>query len=199
MSDTIRLLTARSVRLLDIAVAVWVVAWAVVGVLVWHDIQAQTGLSDSVVRIGGAVRQTGDALATLGAIPVVGGGIGDLADRVQRAGADVLATGRESGHGIRRTAAVAGVATLVLPATLVLLLYLPLRLSWRRDVMALRHALDADGLGPPVEHYLAQRAVDTLPWARLSEISDDPLGDIAAGRYRLLADAELARLGLRRP
>ena len=44
----------------------------------------------------------------------------------------------------------------------------------------------------------ARRAADVLPWDRLRVISADPWRDIANGEYRALADAELARLGLRR-
>jgi hypothetical protein len=46
---------------------------------------------------------------------------------------------------------------------------------------------------------LARRAVDTLPWDRLRELSDDPWRALAVGDYSALADAEIARLGLSRP
>ena len=199
MSDTIRLLNAHTVRVLDIGVVVWIVVWAALGVVIWHDIRAQAALSDSVVRVGGAVKQTGDALAALGAVPLVGGGIRDLAERVQKAGADVLTTGQESKDAIRRTAVIAGFGVGILPAAIVLLLYLPLRLAWRRDVTSLAVALAADHNDPAFEQYLAWRGVAALSWAELRAISDDPWRDLAAGRFRPLADAELTRLGLGRP
>jgi hypothetical protein len=199
MSDTIRLLNARTVHALDIGVVVWILVWAALGVVIWHDIGAQAGLSDSVVRVGDAVRQTGDALAALGAIPFVGGGIQDLAARVQQAGTDVLDTGRESAEAIHRTAVLAGLGAAVLPSVLVLLVYLPLRLSWHRDVSSLAAALATGHDDPAFEQYLAGRAIAALPWQALRVISDDPWRDQREGKGRALADAELARLGLRRP
>ena len=197
MSTAIRQLNARSVRMIDVAVLVWVALWAALGLVVWRDIRTQATLSDSVVRVGSAVKETGDALVVLGALPLVGSGVQDLAGRVRQAGADVLDSGRQSADAVHRTAAIAGVAAAVLPATMVLLLYAPLRLTWRRDVVALGAALGRDG--PAFEEYLARRAIGTLSWTRLRAVTEDPWGDVAAGRCRALADAELERVGLRRP
>jgi hypothetical protein len=38
-----------------------------------------------------------------------------------------------------------------------------------------------------------------MPYDRLSATSVDPWGDLAAGERRRLSDAELRRLGIRRP
>ncbi len=199
MSDSIRLLTARSVRWLDAGVIAWVVLWIVLGVVAWHDIGVQAKLGTSVQRVGGAVRQTGDALAALGSIPLVGASVRDLAGRVQSAGTDVQTTGRESVDAIHRTAVLAGLAVAVLPAALVLLLYVPLRVVWRRDVRSLAAALAAGAEGPAFEQYLARRAVVALSWSQLRVITDDPWRDVGTGHWRPLADAELVRLGLSRP
>jgi hypothetical protein len=198
MNDTFGLLTARAVRVLDRCLIAWIVLWIVLGAVVAHDVGVQARLSESVVRIGGAVRQTGDALAAVGSIPLVGGSVRDLAAKVQKAGADVRVSGNESVSAIHRTAVVAGLSVALLPAALVLLLYLPLRLAWRRDRQSLSAAL-AGSDDPAFEQYLARRAIASLPWTRLRVISDDPWDDVAAGRWRELADAELARLDLRRP
>lgn len=199
MSDGTRLLSARSVRVLDIGVIVWIVVWLVLGVVIWHDIDAQTSLSTNVIKVGAAVRQTGEALSIVGGLPLVGGGIGDFADRISKVGADVESSGQDSRDGITRIAVIAGIGVGILPAALVLLVYLPLRLGWRRDVRGLKAALPASSGQPGFERYLAQRAAGVLPWDRLSAISDDPWRDIEAGHVGDLADAELARLGLERP
>ncbi len=67
-------------------------------------------------------------------------------------------------------------------------------------MVAVEDALPGSAGEPAFEQYLARRAVDALPWgppagARLT----DPWQAIADGDYRALADAELARLGLRLP
>lgn len=194
-----QLLSARSVRWLDLGVAVWVVVWVVLGVLLWNDLSAQTQMSDDVIKVGAAVRSTGEALAVVGGLPLVGGGIGDFADRIQTMGAEVEASGQDSRGGIERAAVVAGLGVGVLPAALVLLLYLPARIRWKRYTGAIAAALPGAANDPALEQYLARRAVDALPWDTLRAITPDPWGAIGRGECRALADAELERLGLRRP
>lgn len=193
-----QLLSARSVRWLDLGVAVWVVVWVVLGVLLWNDISAQAQLSDDVIKVGGAVRSTGEALGVVGGLPLVGERIGDFADRIQTMGAEVEASGQDSRGGIERVAVVAGLGVGALPAALVLLLYLPARIRWKRYTGAIAAALPGAADDPTLEQYLARRAVDALPWDTLRAITADPWGDIGRGECRALADAELERLGLRR-
>jgi hypothetical protein len=199
MRGDTQLLSARAVRWLDIGVIVWVIAWAALGVLIWHDIRAQTQLSGDVIKIGTAVEDTGQALGVVGSLPLVGGSIGDFAAKIEKLGAEVTANGKESGAGIERIAAIAGLGVGILPAAMILFLYLPVRVRWRRYVGAVANALPGSAGDAVFEQYLARRAADTLPWDRLRALSDDPWLAIANGDYRALADAELARLGLRRP
>jgi hypothetical protein len=199
MRGDTQLLSARSVRWIDIGVIVWVVVWAGLGVLIWHDIRAQTQLSGDVVKVGTAVSDTGQALGVVGGLPLVGGSIGDFAARIEKLGAEVEASGLDSQVGIERIAVIAGLGVGILPAAMILFMYLPVRLRWRRYVGAIASALPGSVGEPAFEQYLARRAADTLPWDHLRALSDDPWQAIASGDYRALADAELARLGLRRP
>jgi hypothetical protein len=194
-----QLLSARSVRWLDVGVVVWIVVWIALGALVWHDIGAQAQLSTNVIKMGAAVRDTGKALGVVGGLPLVGGQIGDFAHRIESIGAEVEASGQDSRSSIRRTAVVAGLGVGILPAVLVLLLYLPARLSWKRYVGAIAGALPGAAGDPAFEQYLARRAIDALPWDSLRAITPDPWGDVGRGECRALADAELERVGLRRP
>jgi hypothetical protein len=194
-----QLLSARSVRWIDIGVVVWVVVWLALGVVLWHDIRAQTQLSGDVIKIGTAVKETGQALSAVGGLPLVGGSIGEFAAKIEKMGAEVETSGRDSQAGIERTAVIAGLGVGILPAALALFLYLPMRIRWRRCVVAVADALPGSAGEPAFEQYLARRAVDALPWDRLRALSDDPWQAIAAGDYRALADAELSRLGLHRP
>ena len=199
MSGDTQLLSARSVRWIDIGVIVWVIVWVALGVLIWHDIRAQTQLSGDVIKVGTAVKDTGQALSAVGGLPLVGGSIGDFAGKIEKLGAEVEASGQDSQAGIERIAVIAGLGVGILPAAMILFLYLPVRVRWRRYVGAVADALPGSGGDPAFEQYLARRAADTLPWDRLRALSDDPWRAIANGDYRALADAELARLGLRRP
>ncbi|MBE3031993.1 MAG: hypothetical protein IMZ74_02170 [Actinobacteria bacterium] len=186
-------------RWIDAGVIVWVVVWVGLGVLIWHDIRAQTQLSGDVIKVGTAVKDTGQALGVVGGLPLVGGSIGDFAARIEKMGAEVEASGQDSRAGIERTAVIAGLGVGVLPAAMILFLYLPVRVRWRRYVGAVADALPGSAGDAAFEQYLARRAVDTLPWDRLRALSDDPWRAIASGDCRALADAELAWLGLRRP
>jgi hypothetical protein len=193
-----QLLSARSVRWLDAGVAIWIAVWIVLGVLIWSDISAQAQLSTDVIKVGAAVKDTGQALGVVGGLPLVGGQIGDFADRIEGVGAEVEASGQESRRGIERTAVIAGLGVGILPAALVLLIYVPARLRWRRYVGAIAAALPGAAHDPAFEQYLARRAADALPWDHLQSITRDPWGDIRRGECRALADAELERLGLHR-
>jgi hypothetical protein len=192
------LLNARSVRALDIGLVVWLVVWIVLGVVIWSDIRAQSKLSESVVKAGDAISQTGEAIDALSAIPLVGSGLRGLSERILRIGSEVETSGSESRDGIQRIALIAGIGVGVLPAALVLLVYLPMRLAWRRDVGSLARALPAAAGDPAFERYLAQRALTTLTWDQLRALSADPWADLERGDTRALADAELRRLGLSR-
>ena len=199
MSGDTQLLSARTVRWLDFGVALWIVVWVILGVLIWSDIRAQSQLSADVIKVGTAVQDTGQALGVVGGLPLVGGQIGEFAKKIETMGAQVASSGQDSQAGITRIAVIAGLGVGILPAALVLLLYLPARIRWRRYVGAIAAALPGAAGDPAFEQYLARRAVDALPWDRLRALSADPWQAIAGGDYRALADAELARLGLRRP
>lgn len=199
MRGETQLLSARSVRWLDAGVIVWVVVWAVLGGLVWQDITAQTRLPADVIKIGSAVEDTGQALGVVGGLPLVGDRIGSFADRIEQLGAEVVTSGETSRDSIRRVAVIAGVAVGVLPAAMALFLYIPVRTRWRRTVRSVAEALTSSSGDPGFEQYLARRAVDALSWDDLRAISPDPWGAVAAGDFQALADAELRRLGLRRP
>lgn len=191
--------SARAVRRLDVALAVWIAACVVLGVVVWRDIGAQARLASDVIKVGTAVKDTGRALGVVGGLPLVGSQIGDFAARIEGVGAEVESSGRSSRDAVRRSAAAAGLGIALLPAALLLTLYLPARLRWRRDVGAVAAALAAPGEDAALDRYLAGRAVAALRWDDLRAVTPDPLGAIVRGECRALADAELARLGLRRP
>lgn len=193
-----QLLSARSVRWLDVGVAIWIGVWIVLGVLVWNDLRTQARLSSDVIKVGTAVKDTGQALGVVGGLPLVGDRIGEFAERIETMGTEVETSGQDSRSAIERTAVVAGLCVGVLPAAMALLLYLPARLRWKRYVGAIATALPGASGDPAFEQYLARRAADALPWDSLRAISPDPWRDIDRGEFRALADAELERLGLRR-
>ena len=199
MRPSIRTTDEATVRLLDGLVVFWFVLWLVVGAWSGVTIWQLSNLGDTVTRSGLALGTTAEALQLLGEIPVVGDRPGELGDEVGTTAADIAARGQEIQSRLRQLSLTLGLSIIVMPTTPVLGLYLPLRLARRRELLEVRRALDRDGLDPTLERYLAERALGYLPYASVRLVSDDPWRDIAEGRGRALARAELVRMGLRPP
>ncbi|TFV57730.1 hypothetical protein E4P41_14175 [Geodermatophilus sp. DF01-2] len=186
----------RGVRLLDGFVLFWVLLWIVLGLLTGHEVQQLTSVSDSAQASARAADSAGQALQSLRDLPLVGGDAGELGDQVRDAAQAVLANAADSRVTIHRLGVLLGISIALIPLTPVLWLYLPPRLVYRADVAALRARLAS---GPPddaLTAYLARRAVDRLPYRQLSALTEDPVGDLRAGRHAALARAELGHLGL---
>ena len=189
--------SARTMRLLDGLLVAYVVVWGILGVLIGVDIRRQADLSDQVTRVGEALTDIGGSLDVLSGLPLVGGNIGEVTGRVLDAGESVAESGRESRRSLERMGVLVGVAFVAVPLMLVLPLYVPLRLAWRREVRVVAGALA--GGGPDLDRLLARRALASMPYERLLEHGGDPWARLESGDTRDLADAELERLGLRRP
>ena len=175
----------------------WVVLWLVVGVFSGLAVARLTGLTDSVVSSGHALQTAGGALNSLRDVPVIGDTTADLGRQVAGTAEGVVRNGTEARRSVRVLGVLLGVAIAVGPVGPVLLFYLPVRLSWRREVRDVASALGRDGgAAAPLVRHLATRAVSNLSLAELARVSDDPYADLDVGRHRALARAELRRLGL---
>lgn len=129
---------------------------------------------DQLAVLGEGVRKAG------GAVPF---GIGSPVEEL----------GRRGENGVHELANILGLVSFGLPAVVVLWHFLPRRLD---QVRRLRVASRALGGAP--ERELAMRAAFALPYDRLLLFTDDPLGDLAAGRYGPLVAAVLDDAGLSR-
>jgi hypothetical protein len=117
---------------------------------------------------------------------------------VEAAGRDAVASAREARSSARRVGVLLGISIALIPTTPVLLLYVPRRLRVARERRALTAAVAA-GRTPALDELLAERAALHLPYHRLRRVSADPQDDLRRGRHAALADAELARFGVRPP
>jgi hypothetical protein len=180
----------------DVAVAGWAACWVVLAILVATEVHGLADISRTVTSAGAAVESSGRLLERLGSVPFVGDDVTDTARRVEAAGRDAQRSGRASRGSVRRLATLLGVTIAVLPSA-PLLLYLPWRMGLARDRRALRRAIAARGLRDhALLELLARRAAQRMSYRRLLTVTDDPWGDLRAGRHERLARAELARLGL---
>ncbi len=184
MRGETQLLSARSVRWLDVGVVVWMVVWVVLGVLVWQDITAQTQLPSDVIKIGSAVQDTGQALGVVGGAPA------------GRRHASASSRARSRSWAPRwwraaRPAATASAGSPSSPASPWACCRRPWRssctcpcaLRWRRSVRSVADALATSSGDPGFEQYLARRAIDALPWDELRAAEPGPVA--GRGRRRL--------------
>ena len=187
------------IRTLDAVVVFWTLVWIVLGLLVARDLQQLTQLSATVATSGRAMRAVVDSITPLASLPVVGSTIAPLAKTAASEAASVQASGRVSAQSVRQLSLLLGLAVVVAPTVPLLVLYVPLRISQERESRAFRRALANGADDSAFEEFLAQRAVQNLPYHRLREITTNPWHEIREGNFRALADAELKRVGVRRP
>jgi hypothetical protein len=187
-------LSARAMRRLNFAVVIWAAFWIGLGSYTGYEVNALRTLSATVVKAGKATASTGHALAAIGGIPLVGGRVSSLAAQAVAAGRSAEASGASSRSTIDRLAILLGLAIGLIPTVPLLSLYLPLRISWRRDRKAVRRAVEQWDGEPELEDFLARRALAHLPFAELRRLGQD--GTAGSENRSALAAAELRRLGL---
>lgn len=197
---TLRTTDDATVRVLDGLVAAWVVLWLVLGGWFCFSTWQLADLGDTVTTSGDAIESTGRALESLDAVPVLGDEPAALGVEVSATGADVAARGQEVKGRLRQTAVLLGIAIALMPTTPIVGLYVPLRQARRREVAAVRRVLADSGADPALERYLADRALHTMPADSVRSLVGGHGQEAPPSEpwVRALADAELARLGLRR-
>jgi hypothetical protein len=182
--------------LLDLLVVAWVAAWALAGREVHR-------LIDQMAKPGVAVEQAGDRVASsigavqdqVGRLPAIGDDLRAPFGRLGEAGQALAQAGASQQHVVHQLALWLGVLAALIPAVVVIAIWLPGRVRWVREASAagrLRLGADSVDLG-----LFALRAIATRPLPELRLVSDDPLGDLQRGDYRALAALELRALGLR--
>lgn len=185
-------------RLVDGLVAAWVVAWLVTGVIAVLEIRDLRSLSDTLAESGTAIDTAGSALETLGAVPIIGDGPERLGEQVRSTAAEVQVSALETKDSLENLSVALGLAIAFIPTVPLLSVYVPWRVTTGREREAIRQALEqADPEpDPALEEFLAHRAVQRLPFDTLTTVTSTPWRDLAEGKYRSLANAELARIGL---
>lgn len=189
----------RVVFVIDALLVVWVAAWIYVGLAVAQEVKDLGKLSTTVSLAGGALVQTADLVGSLEGVPFVGDDVGGVAERLRETGRSAQRNARESRESVDALSILLGVSIGLIPTIPLVATYVPLRVRWRGEAQRIRRALLRDPPDPALESYLALRATQNLTYDRLRALGDDPVRDLVEGRTRALAEAELERLGLRRP
>lgn len=186
----------RTETLRDGLVGFWVLLWLVVGLFVGLQVWHLSNMSSAATSSAHAVDEAGQALESLGNLPLVGQETTRLGGQVRAAARDVQVNAEQTRQDVRRLSILLGLTVALVPATPFIALYLPERLARRRRVRDVERALARRGLDPPLEAYLAHCAVSEMAYGDLETVTADPVGDLISGRHTALADVQLARLGL---
>jgi hypothetical protein len=184
----------RSIVAIDVLVVLWTVVWIVLGVAIGSFVERLGAVGDGLEDAGRAIGRAGEAVDQLSDVPLVGEGFSEVAAEIQEVGLDTAARGRSVEDDADRLALLVGMSLALGPTLPILAVWLPPRVSRERERRALRTSLRrGDGVALA---YLANRAVATRLFRELRAVSDDPIADLAAGRYEALASLELDHLSL---
>jgi len=185
-------------------IAADVVVTALIVLFAWFAVSAHDAMSE-LASLATGVEQAGEsAQASLEAaaqrvdgVPLVGDALAQaLRDAGGQTGGDAAEFGRSGRQDIEHTANVLGWALFLIPTLLLLIGYLPNR--WAQ-VMRLTSAQRILGDGTAADAHprlIAMRAAFGLPYATLLRYTDDPFGDLEAGRHQALVEAAHEEAGL---
>jgi hypothetical protein len=115
--------TIPTTRVLDAFAIAWTALWILIGFLVFHEVSGLASLSDTIVLSGHALDTTASALSAVSHIPVIGGEVGDLAQRAHLAAESAVTSGEASRGDIRNLAILLWIAIAAAPTTPLLVLY----------------------------------------------------------------------------
>jgi hypothetical protein len=119
----------RAAYVVDLGLVLWIVVWIVVAAAVSRDVQNLTQLSDNAVTIGDSLASSGHTLQGLRPVPLVGGRIADVGDRIVRTGRKVRSSGYGARKNIHSTSVLLAAAVGVIPSAPLVFLYVPFRIA----------------------------------------------------------------------
>lgn len=192
-----RLPTAIRQLVTDVIVVIWVYAWIRVG-LWMHGMVLKLGVPGQKLESAGTgiADNLADAGSKVGRVPLVGDQLTKPFNGAAGAARSLADAGRQQQEIVGNLALVLALVVVALPLALVLLVWLPRRLSWMRRAGVAGVVRDR----PAGRDLLALRALASRPLDELAALGPDIAqswrnGDAAA--VDALAALELRRLGLR--
>lgn len=180
--------------LTDSLVALWVFVWVRIGQRIFE-------LVDRLQAPGRSLEGAGDVLSErasdvgddVGGLPVVGRALRAPFRAIGEGGAFLQEAGLAQQSAVHTLAVWLSVSIAAIPIVLLLLRYLPRRISWMREAAA---AARMRAAGADLALF-ALRALTNQPMAALAAVSGDPVAAYRRGEYAELAALELRRVGLR--
>ena len=184
----------------DVATLLALVLFGKIALEVHDAVDQLAVLGEGVESAGNAVTGGFDSAAdAVDGTPLVGDDLGDaLRGAGSGSGGEVADLGRGGAGAAHDLADLLGLLFFLLPSVVLLLFALPPRVRQVRRLNAAARVL-RDPRSPDREELLAARAAFGLPYGILLKYTDDPIGDLQAGRHEALVRAELEQAGLRAP
>jgi hypothetical protein len=183
----------------DVLILLWVGVWAWLGRQTHDVVMGLKAPADSITSAGSSVHSSltgaGDQA---GQIPLVGDQLRQWLGQAASSGTTLSQAGTTMATTVERVALVLGLVVALVPITIVVVLWLYVRVGFVRRASAAQRFIDASA----DLDLFALRAMATQPMSALARISDDPAG---AWRrqdstvIRELATLELRDQGLRPP
>jgi hypothetical protein len=189
-------LSQRTVMAVDMLLLAWVILWVWVGVETAQRVGSLRSLGDGVVSAGQATSDVADAIGGLADLPVIGSAFDAVADAIGGVGDATTDLGTSGQRAVDRSAALMGWALALAPTVPFLAIWVPVRVARERERSSIRRGLGADDAA--MLAYLAHAAVTSRPFPELLAVTNDPMGDLEAHRFRALASLQLERLELDR-
>ena len=154
-------------------------------------------VTDSVESAGTSVQNGfGSAASALSGTPIVGDELVAALEAAGTAsGGNVVDLALTGDTAIHRLALALGLLTFGIPALILLVLYVPMRIGQTRRLRSSR-LVYRDEYHPERRQLLAMRAAMSLPTDHLLKYSPDPIGDLVRGDHDALVEALLADAGL---
>jgi len=187
-------LPQRSIVAIDLLIVLWTIAWLILGIAVGTFVERLGAVGEGMEDTGRAIGRAGDAVDRLSDVPLVGEGFDAIAREIQEIGRETAQNGRSVEDDVDSLAILIGAGLALGPTLPILAVWVPPRVSRERERRALRKSLESDDRVALA--YLANRAVATRLFRELRKASDDPVADLAAGRYEALAALEMDHLSL---
>jgi hypothetical protein len=180
----------------DLGILAWLVFCVVLAVAIGTEVRKLDRYGTTMDQSANALEQTASALHLVGRVPLVGGTVGDVADDIDATANSIHESAANTRSAAHNLSWLLMAAIIILPTAPALAIYLPGRISElktdRELLRTLKRAQDDEFL----RNYLANRALQDLPYETLERIGRDPWGEVRQGKTQLLIESELRRLGL---
>ena len=183
--------------IVDVLALAAIAAWVWLGVTVYQLIENLAGFGVQMEEAGAGFKETMVEVGeSLGAVPVIGGGIRIPFDGASGAGAALEAAGQSQQVAVNQLATGLGIGIAVLPILMILVLWLMPRIRFIRKAGRAK-AIVTSGAGIDL---LALRALATQKISALNAIDTDAVAAWRRGDetvMRALAGLELKSSGVR--